>query len=122
MRVEPHLLMDRPDEVALLALEAVGRGARVLVVRNTVAGAVATARALEALAGFPPKLLPATWDLFRLGGGPHSLTSMPQRRPIHPRVGGGAAYQAPPDAMTRGPSPRGRGADDVHMRGRWSLG
>ncbi len=46
MRAEP--LLDEPQRVAGLALEAAKRGAKVLVVRNTVAGAVAVQRALEA--------------------------------------------------------------------------
>jgi CRISPR-associated endonuclease/helicase Cas3 len=40
-----------PVEVAKLAIEAAQRGAKVLVVRNTVATAIATARALETLIG-----------------------------------------------------------------------
>lgn len=42
--------IDAPDRVAALALQAAAQGARVLVVRNTVPAAVATLRALEALA------------------------------------------------------------------------
>ena len=41
--------IDEPDRVALLAVEAAARGARVLVVRNTVPAAVATLCAVEAL-------------------------------------------------------------------------
>ncbi len=43
--------LDHPAEVAARALAAAEAGARVLVVRNTVGGAVAVQRALEALAG-----------------------------------------------------------------------
>jgi CRISPR-associated endonuclease/helicase Cas3 len=42
--------MDDPDRIAKLAADAAAQGARVLVVRNTVAAAVATLKALEALA------------------------------------------------------------------------
>ncbi|MDC6166474.1 CRISPR-associated helicase Cas3' [Paucibacter sp. XJ19-41] len=46
-----HLLdeIDQPERIAARALEAAQRGARVLVIRNTVPAAVATLRALEAL-------------------------------------------------------------------------
>ena len=60
--VETAPLLDRPDEIARLALAAAARGAKVLVVRNTVGAAVATAQALEALAG------PSHPALFRVGG------------------------------------------------------
>lgn len=43
-------LIDEPARVAALAVEAAARGARVLVVRNTVPVAVATLRSVEALA------------------------------------------------------------------------
>lgn len=56
-------LMAAPDAVAATALEAAQRGAKVLVVRNTVSDAVATQRALEAIEG-------ATECLFRVAGVP----------------------------------------------------
>ena len=59
--LEPVDLIDDPKAVAALALAAADRGAKVLVVRNTVSDAVATARALHALA-------PAHAALFRLDG------------------------------------------------------
>jgi CRISPR-associated endonuclease/helicase Cas3 len=43
-------LIDHPERIAALAVEAAARGARVLVVRNTVPAAVATLQAVEALA------------------------------------------------------------------------
>ncbi len=46
MRIEP--LLDEPAGVAALAAGAAAAGAKVLVVRNTVSGAVAVQRALEA--------------------------------------------------------------------------
>lgn len=57
-------LMDDPAAVARLALEAARAGAKVLVVRNTVAGAVAVHRALLAEAG------PDAPELFRVNGHP----------------------------------------------------
>jgi CRISPR-associated endonuclease/helicase Cas3 len=44
-------LLDHPAGIAQLALDAARQGARVLVVRNTVGGAIAVQRALEAAAG-----------------------------------------------------------------------
>jgi CRISPR-associated endonuclease/helicase Cas3 len=44
-------LQDEPARIAALALEAARRGARVLVIRNTVKACVATQQALEALVG-----------------------------------------------------------------------
>ena len=46
MALEP--LLDEPEQIAALALRAAHKGAKVLVVRNTVAGALAVQRALEA--------------------------------------------------------------------------
>lgn len=59
--VEPSPAIAEPDAVAAIALDAAGRGAKVLVVRNTVRDAVATVRALQALAPDHPAL-------FRLDG------------------------------------------------------
>lgn len=62
VEVEMAPLLDRPEAIARTALAAAASGAAVLVIRNTVAAAVATARALEVLAGMDdPRLL-------RLGG------------------------------------------------------
>jgi CRISPR-associated endonuclease/helicase Cas3 len=44
-------VIDAPERIATLALEAARQGARVLVVRNTVPAAVATFRAVEAAGG-----------------------------------------------------------------------
>ena len=52
--IEPAQMIDEPEAIAYRALEAAGRGARVLVIRNTVKDAVATRRALEALAPDDP--------------------------------------------------------------------
>lgn len=41
-------VIDKPDRIACLALEAADQGAKVLIVRNTVPAAVATLKALEA--------------------------------------------------------------------------
>jgi len=60
--VETMSLLDQPDEVARFALEAATAGAKVLVIRNTVGAAVATAQALEALAG------PSHPALFQVAG------------------------------------------------------
>lgn len=43
--------IDRPDRIARLALDAAARGAKVIVIRNTVAGCLATQEAIEERAG-----------------------------------------------------------------------
>jgi len=50
VRIEVQGLIDDPDAIARTAVEAANRGASVLVVRNSVRGAVAVAQAVEALA------------------------------------------------------------------------
>lgn len=45
MRVEP--LLDEPERIAMMARDAALAGAKVLVIRNTVSGAVAVQRAIE---------------------------------------------------------------------------
>lgn len=55
-------LIDDPARIAAIALEAGNRGARVLVVRNTVGGVIAVQQALEDLAG------PESPLLFRAAG------------------------------------------------------
>lgn len=60
--VEVAAIIDDTRKIAARALEAARRGAKVLVVRNTVAGAVALQEALEDLAG------PDAPELFRVGG------------------------------------------------------
>jgi CRISPR-associated endonuclease/helicase Cas3 len=62
VQVELAPLLDSPDGIAQLAMSAAEADATVLVLRNTVIGAVATAQALEALAGSEH---PA---IFRVGG------------------------------------------------------
>lgn len=57
VHVTPQPWMEEPDSVATAALEAAQRGARVLVLRNTVAAAVKTQLALEVLAGAASPLL-----------------------------------------------------------------
>jgi CRISPR-associated endonuclease/helicase Cas3 len=59
--IEPSLAISHPQSVAEMALSAAERGAKVLIVRNLVRDAVATARALHALA-------PDHVALFRLDG------------------------------------------------------
>ncbi len=61
VRIEPDNIIADPFAVARRALAAADAGARVLVVRNTVRAAIATARALESLAPDHPAL-------FRLAG------------------------------------------------------
>jgi len=63
IRVEP--MMEDASRVAGTALEAARRGARVLVIRNTVRGAVATQEALEAIAADDDRAL-----LFSCAGKP----------------------------------------------------
>jgi CRISPR-associated endonuclease/helicase Cas3 len=62
VRLEAVPLMDDAAAVAAFALDAAAAGAKVLVIRNTVSAAIATAQALEAAAGANH---PA---LFRVGG------------------------------------------------------
>jgi CRISPR-associated endonuclease/helicase Cas3 len=50
IRIETLPIMDDPKAIAERALDAAARGARVLVIRNTVAGCLAVQIALEALA------------------------------------------------------------------------
>jgi CRISPR-associated endonuclease/helicase Cas3 len=54
--------LDAPEAIADRALDAARRGARVLVIRNTVAGATAVQAALEAITGLDDR------HLFRAGG------------------------------------------------------
>lgn len=78
-------LMDDPAAVARLALEAARAGAKVLVVRNTVAGAVAVHRALLAVAG------PDAPELFRVNGHPtlhHGRFAREDRRRLDRAVEG----------------------------------
>jgi CRISPR-associated endonuclease/helicase Cas3 len=51
VRLETAALIDDPAAVAAMALQAAAAGAKVLVIRNTVGAAIATAQALEATAG-----------------------------------------------------------------------
>jgi CRISPR-associated endonuclease/helicase Cas3 len=83
VQIETADLLDDPDGVAQVALAAAEAGAKVLVIRNTVAAAVATSRALENLAG-PQSLL-----LFRLGEVVtvhHSRFAAPDRRALDAAV------------------------------------
>lgn len=62
VRIDPRPLMDDAGAVAALAAAAIGAGARVLVLRNTVKAAIETQEALEAL-------LPADHEaFFRVNG------------------------------------------------------
>jgi CRISPR-associated endonuclease/helicase Cas3 len=61
VQIETADLLDDPDGIARVALAAAEAGAKVLVIRNTVAAAVSTSRALESLAG------PQNPLLFRVG-------------------------------------------------------
>lgn len=56
-------IIDAPERIAALAVEAAAAGARVLVVRNTVPAAVATLQAVEALAA-----VQGVDCLFKVGG------------------------------------------------------
>lgn len=51
VQVETAPLLDQPSRIAERAFDAAQAGAKVLIIRNTVSAAVATAQALEALAG-----------------------------------------------------------------------
>jgi CRISPR-associated endonuclease/helicase Cas3 len=51
VRLETAGLIDDPVGIAAMALRAANAGAKVLVIRNTVGGAIASAQALEAAAG-----------------------------------------------------------------------
>lgn len=72
-----HDTMDSPEAVAALAIDAARRGAKVLVIRNTVAAAIATLRAIE-------EAVPNKDWLFAVNGVPtlhHSRFSR-QDRPV----------------------------------------
>ena len=60
--IETAPLLDQPEEIARFAFNAAAVGAKVLVIRNTVNAAVATAQALEVLAG------PSHPALFQVAG------------------------------------------------------
>ncbi len=62
VRLDPASLIDDANAIASVALDAAAAGAKVLVIRNTVRAAIATAEALEAAAG---QAHPA---LFRVAG------------------------------------------------------
>jgi len=51
VQIETAPLLDQPGEIARRAFDAAQAGAKVLIIRNTVGAAVATAQALETLAG-----------------------------------------------------------------------
>ena len=80
--IQPETIIDNPLAIARRALAAAEDGARVLVVRNTVRAAVATARALETLAPDHPAL-------FRLDGVPtlhHGRFARADRRRLDAQV------------------------------------
>ena len=90
IRREPWL--DTPDAIAGAALEAARRGARVLVVRNTVSGVVAVQRALEEAAGMADPVL------FRVRGvvAPHhGRFAAPDRRILDAEVEARFGKRAP---------------------------
>ncbi len=62
VRLDATALIDNPAAVAALALDASEAGAKVLVIRNTVGAAIATAQALESAVGVSHPVL------FRVGG------------------------------------------------------
>ena len=57
IRIQASPILDAPDAIAAVAREAAARGAKVLVIRNTVGAAVATSLALEAVGGAEDPLL-----------------------------------------------------------------
>lgn len=82
VRVQPDPMIGDPAAIAACALMWAGQGAKVLVVRNLVRDAVATARALHALAPDHPAL-------FRLDGVPtlhHGRFARPDRRRLDREV------------------------------------
>lgn len=81
-----------PEAVARRALAAADAGARVLIIRNTVAGAIATQAALEALGGA------AHPALFRVGGVPtlhHSRFARADRLRLDAAIEAGFGKGAP---------------------------
>lgn len=87
--------LDDPPAVAQAALEAARAGAKVLVVRNTVDGAVAVQRALEALAPDDPAL-------FRAGGVPalhHGRFARADRRLLDRAVEAAVGRTRPPGGV-----------------------
>ncbi len=77
VRAEP--LAGTPREVARIALDAASVGARVLVIRNTVKGCVATQRALESLAG---RCNPHLFRSASVSAPHHSRFAAPDRRAL----------------------------------------
>ena len=67
--MEAAALLDDAAAIAHLALEAAKHGAKVLVLRNTVAGAVEAQKAIEALAGTCNPLLFSVGDTTALHHG-----------------------------------------------------
>src|SRR5262249_11782534 len=63
VNIAPRSIIHAPAKIAALALDAAHRGAKVLVVRNTVRAAILTAQAIETLAG-------ASSVLFQVEGRP----------------------------------------------------
>lgn len=88
-------LLDMPEAVAARALAAAKRGAKVLVIRNTVRAAVATQRALEALDG-------ADAHLLRIGGVPtlhHGRFAPEDRRLLDAEVTAVLGKNRPPGGL-----------------------
>jgi CRISPR-associated endonuclease/helicase Cas3 len=69
VQVEPRPLLDDAEAVANLVVAAVGQGARLLVLRNTVNAAIATQTALEALLPTPHPALFRVADVITLHHG-----------------------------------------------------
>ncbi|MFB6263810.1 MAG: CRISPR-associated helicase Cas3', partial [Bradymonadaceae bacterium] len=95
VRVTDEPVADEPESVAERAVEAAQQGARVLVIRNTVAGCRETQRAVEAVA--PDELL------FSVGGVPaphHSRFAPDDRERLDDRIE--AVFGGDPDETRTG--------------------
>jgi CRISPR-associated endonuclease/helicase Cas3 len=93
--IKPSLAISDPEAVARIALNAAERGAKVLIVRNLVRDAVATARALHALAPNHPAL-------FRLDGIAtlhHGRFARPDRWRLDQEVERAIGIQCPPGPL-----------------------
>lgn len=95
VRVTTAALIDHPAAVAAMALDAANDGAKVLVIRNTVGAAIATAQALELAAGS------ANLALLRVAGVVtlhHGRFAAADRRLLDGAVEAALGKDSPPDA------------------------
>ncbi|MEZ5936185.1 MAG: CRISPR-associated helicase Cas3' [Alphaproteobacteria bacterium] len=95
VQIEPAPLMDQPEAVAALAVEAVGQGARVLILRNTVTAAIQAQEAIEAKLGPDHPALFRVADVVTLH---HGRFAAEDRKLLDEAIEGRFGRNAPPDA------------------------